>query len=87
MPRPEQQIHAPCVGRDRLILRLCAEWLSFYEKSLKDAVLSDVMEQLEKMHEAVAKQKVRALLRHAVGAMTRKNSMNHLLVAAFLDRN
>ena len=54
---------------------------------MKDAVLSDVMEQLEKMHEAVAKQKVRALLRHAVGAMTRKNSMNHLLVAAFLDRN
>jgi hypothetical protein len=34
-----------------------AEWLSFYEKSLKDAVLSDCMDQLEKMHDAVAEQK------------------------------
>ena len=33
------------------------EWLSFYENSLKDAVLADVMEQLTLMYEAVAKQK------------------------------
>ena len=30
-----------------------AEWLSFYEKSLKDAVLTDVMAQMELMENGV----------------------------------
>ena len=36
-----------------------AEWLEFYKKSFKDAVLEDVLQMLNQMKEQIAKEKAK----------------------------